>query len=486
MDIGRIGRYVLATLLSAFVGVSAAQDAKTVLGDASKALGADTLNTVEYSATGFDYVLGQAYSPSSPWPKFINKTYTRAIDFRTPASKVDRIRMQGENPPRGGGLQPVIGEQPQTQTIIVGANTPWVQQLEIWMMPHAFVKAAAARNATVKSQTVGGKRYSVVTFTGDNKALVNGYINDQHLVEKVETWIDSPYLGDMLFEANYADYRDFNGVKFPMKIQQKQGGYPIFDLTVNDVKPNAPVTIAAPQGRGAPPAGGAADAAARVPTEKLADGVYLILGGYAAVAVDFKDYIVVIEGPQSEARAMQIITEAKRLIPGKPIRYVVNTHHHIDHSSGLRTFVAEGATVVTHEVNKAYYEKLFALPHTLEPDRLMREKRTPTFETVAEKKVMTDGNHVIELHHLRGSGHNEGLIVAYFPKEKILVEADAFNPPAQPNAPPPPSVSPYTANLVESIARLKLDVQRIIPIHYPADNRNVSIAELKRWVGQGN
>jgi len=487
MDIGRIGRYLLATLLSAFVGVSAAQDAKTVLGDASKALGADTLNTVEFSATGFDYVLGQAYNPSSPWPKFVNKTYTRAIDFRTPASKVDRIRLQGENPPRGGGQQPVIGEQPQSQTIIVGANTPWVQQLEIIMMPHGFVRAAAAKNATVKAQTVGGKRYNVVTFTGDNKALVNGYINDQHLVEKVETWIDSPYLGDMLFEANYSDYRDFNGVKFPMKIQQKQGGYPIFDLTVNDVKPNAAVTISAPQGRGAPPAGGApAATAATIPTEKLADGVFLILGGYAALAVDFKDYIVVIEGPQSEARAMQIINEAKRLIPGKPIRYVVNTHHHIDHSSGLRTFVAEGATVVTHEVNKAYYEKLFALPHTLEPDRLMREKRTPKFETMSEKKVMTDGNHVIELYHLQGSGHNEGLIMAYLPKEKILVEADAFNPPAQPNAPRPPSVSPYTANLVETIDRLKLDVQRIIPIHYPADNRNVSITELKRWVGQGN
>ena len=485
MNTGRITRFALAALFSALVGVSSAQDVRTVLADASKALGADTLNTVEYSATGFDYVLGQAYNPSSPWPKFINKTYTRAIDFKTPASRVDRVRMQGENPPRGGGLQPVIGEQPQSQTIIIGPTTPWVQQLEIWMMPHAFVKAAAAKNATVKSQTVAGKRYNVVTFTGDNKALVNGYINDQHLIDKVETWIDSPYLGDMLFEASYSNYRDFNGVKFPMKIVQKQGDYPIFDLTVNDVKVNAPVTITAPQGRGGPPAGAAA-AAAAVPTEKLADGVFLILGGYAAVAVDFKDYIVVIEGPQSEARATQIITEAKKLIPGKPIRYVVNTHHHIDHSSGLRTFVAEGATVVTHEVNKPYYEKLFALPHTLEPDRLMREKRTPTFETVSEKKVMTDGNHVIELHHLKGSGHNEGLIVAYFPKEKILVEADAFNPPAQPNAPPPPSVSPYTANLVDAIGQLKLDVQRIIPIHYPADNRNVSINELMRWVGRGN
>ena len=477
----------LALVLWSVSGSAQAQDARAVLSDASKAMGVDTLNTVEFSATGFDFVFGQAYNPSSPWPKFINKSYTRVIDFRTPASKVDRIRIQGENPPHGGGQQPVIGDQPQSQTIIVNASTPWVNQLEIWMMPHGFVRAAQNRNATVKSQTLQGKRYDVVTFMGDNKALVNGYINDQHLVERVETWIDTAYLGDTLFEATYADYKDIGGAKFPMKIGQRQGGYPIFDLNVSDVKANTAVSIQAPQGRGGAPGGapaGGGSAAGGVPTEKLADGIYLILGGYASVAVDFKDYIVVIEGPQSEARAQQIIDAAKRLIPGKPIRYVVNTHHHFDHSSGLRTFVAEGATVVTHEVNKPYFEKLFALPHTLGPDRLQQNKRAPQFETMTEKKVLTDGNRVIELHHLKGSGHNEGLIVAYFPKEKILVEADSYNPPPQPPTTAPSSISPYTANLAEAIDRLKLDVQRVIPIHYPADNRMVSFAEFQKMAGR--
>src|SRR5688572_20565779 len=97
-----------------------AQEPQTVINNATKAMG--DLKTVEFTATGFDFVLGQNYNGASPWPKFINKTYTRSIDFQTPASRVDRIRMQGENPPRGGGQQPVIGEQPQAQTIIVGAN----------------------------------------------------------------------------------------------------------------------------------------------------------------------------------------------------------------------------------------------------------------------------------------------------------------------------------------------------------------------------
>ena len=463
---------------------SGAQDARAVIADASKAMGVDTLNTVEYSATGFDFALGQAYNPSSPWPKFINKSYTRAIDFRTPASRVDRIRTQGENPPRGGGQQPIVGEQPQSQTIIVNEKTPWPQQLEIWMTPHGFLRAATANNATVAAQTAGGKRYQVVTFTGQNKAKVNGYINEQHLVERVETWIDNAYLGDMHFEALYSDYKDVGGVKFPMKIVQRQGGYPIFDLTVSDVKVNPAVTIQAAQAGGGAPGGGAP--AAGVPNEKLADGIYLILGGYASLAVDFGDSIVVFEGPQSEARANQVIAEAKRLIPGKPIRYVINTHHHIDHSSGMRTFVDEGAIVVTHEINKAYFEKLFALPHTLSPDRLEQSKKKARFETVGAKKVMSGGGRSFELHHARGNGHNEGLLVAYFPKEKILYEADLYNPPPKPPVAAPATISPYVLSLGDTINRLKLDVQRIIPVHYPADSRTISVDELKRMAGKGN
>src|SRR5881296_2961915 len=114
----------LSTLALALIvtWVSSAQDAKAVVANASKAMGVDTLKTVQYSATGFDFALGQAPNPSSPWPKFIEKSYQRSVDFEKPASRVDRVRMQGENPPRGGGQQPIIGEQTQIQTIVVAAD----------------------------------------------------------------------------------------------------------------------------------------------------------------------------------------------------------------------------------------------------------------------------------------------------------------------------------------------------------------------------
>jgi len=468
-------------LAAAMASGGSAQDAKAVIADASKAIGVDDLKTVQFTATGLDFALGQAPNPGSPWPKFVNKSYTRAVDFGAPASKVDRVRVQGENPPHGGGQQPIVGEQPVSQTIIVNAETPWAQQLEIWMLPHGFLRAAAARNATVEPKTVGGKKYTVLSFVGDNKARVNGYINDQKLVERVETWIDNPFLADMAFEAIYGDYANAGGAKFPMHIVQKQGGFPIFDLRVTDVKPNAAVTIQA-QGRGG--AGAPAGAApAQTGSEKLGDGVYLITGGYAAVAVDFTDHITIIETGQSESRGQAVIAEAKKLIPNKPVKYVVNTHSHIDHSSGLRAAVSEGATILTYHLNKTYLEKTLSLPHTLNPDKAQQNGKKPIVEAVGEKRVLTDGTHVVELYHQTGFGHHDGMLLVYLPKEKVLIEADGYNPQAAAATPPSPA-SPYTLSLLDNIRLLKLDVQRIVPIHLPPDNRQITMAELTKWVGR--
>jgi glyoxylase-like metal-dependent hydrolase (beta-lactamase superfamily II) len=477
-------RYAAALGLAGLLAVptAAQQDA---VARASAALGVNTLKTVQYSATGYDFALGQAPNANSPWPKFVNKSYTRSINFETPASKVDRVRAQFENPPRGGGQQPIQGDQPQSQTIIVNATTPWPQQLEIWMMPLAFLRAAAARKATSASRTVAGKPYTVVTFDGDNKAKVNGYINAQNQVERVETWIDNPFLGDMLFEAIYTDYKDIGGAQFPMHIVQTQGGYPVFDLTLTDVKANVPVDIQAPPaGRGGAPAGAApAAAASAMPNERLGDGVYLITGGYAVIAIDFKDHITLIESGQNEARALGVIAEAKRLIPNKPVKYVVNTHSHIDHSSGLRGFVAEGSTILTHQSNKAYLEKVLSAPHTLNPDAAQKSGKKPVVEGVGDKHVLTDGTRTVELHRLTDFGHHDGMLVVYFPKEKVLLEADGYNPQAATANPPNPA-SPYTSSLYANIQRLKLDVQRVIPVHYPADNRVIAMPELARWAGQ--
>src|ERR1700730_4333891 len=477
----------LLCLLSwtAFSWASDAQDPRALIGTASKALGAENLRTIEYSGSGADYVLGQAANPNLPWPKFNEKSYTRVVDLEAPASRMQRIRTQGENPPRGGGLQPVIGERTENQVIAAGSPQAAERTEElVTTLPYSFLRSAAAANdMALKSQSMNGKKYTVLSFTGPNKAMVRGFLNSENMLERVETKIDNNVLGDIPAETTFTDYKDFAGVKFPTHIVQKQGGYPVLDLTVTDVKPNVAANITN-QGKGGPAPGGGPQAA---PSEKLGDGVYLILGGYAALALDFKDYIVIIEGGQNDQRSEAVMAEAKRLIPNKRIQYVINTHQHFDHSGGLRAYVAEGAIVVTHQINKPYYEKIWANPHTIAPDTLSKNPKKPKFETVADKKVMTDGNQVIELYHLQDFAHNDGMLIAYLPKLKILVEADGFNPPpGQPLTQKPSTISPYTASLEANVERLKLEVERIIPIHYPAGDRKVMNAELLTAVGKGS
>jgi hypothetical protein len=115
------------------------------------------------------------------------------------------------------------------------------------MTPHGFIKAAQANNATVKVQTAEGRKQTIVSFTLLDNYNINGTLNDQNLVDWVETWIGNPVLGDLLVETSYSDYRDFDGVKFPGRIVQKQGGFPTLDLTILTVGSNNVATVAVPQ-----------------------------------------------------------------------------------------------------------------------------------------------------------------------------------------------------------------------------------------------
>lgn len=475
-------------ILSAASLCAQTPDLKTAVDASLKAMGATDVKTLTISGEGWDGCVGQPYDPYSPnWRKFSDKNYVRSIDLEARGWRLQRIRGEGENPGRGGCNAGPVYDQTQNQVTMAGTQAPWNTQLEYILLPEGFLKVALEKNATVKQEKIKGKKYTVLSFMGDDKAPVTGYINEMGYVDRVETMINNDVLGDMVWDALYTDWKDFGGFKFPGHILQHQGGPAYFELNVSDVKVNAPVDLTQPPGRGRGGRGG--PGRGRGPegpiSEDLGGGFWLVTGGYAAVVGDFKDYIVVVEGPQNDMRAEQIIAEAKRLVPNKPIRYVVNTHTHFDHAGGLRAFVAEGATIVTYQTNKKYYETALARPHTLVPDTMSRMNPQPKvkIETVGEKKVMTDGEHTIELYHVDGSTHSNNMLIAYLPKQKVLIEADEFNVGAA-NAPTPAQINPYHTNLLANIERLHLDVDRIIPIHLPNDGRKVTMAELYTAAGK--
>jgi glyoxylase-like metal-dependent hydrolase (beta-lactamase superfamily II) len=289
----------------------------------------------------------------------------------------------------------------------------------------------------------------------------------------VRTQIDNPVLGDTPMEVTYGPYQKFGTLSFPSRITRSLGGHPVLDLTVTAV-------AAQPAAALDPPADLAAAAPIEVTAETLAPGVHYLKGGsHHSIAIDQADGIVVVEGPQHEERANAVIAKVKELIPNKPIRFVVNSHHHFDHSGGLRPFVDEGATVVTHEANRPFFEQAWSAPRTLNPDRLAKSGKTPQFQTFTDKLVLEDARHPVEVHHIAGNGHNDAFAMVYLPKEKILSEGDAWTPAAA-GAPPPATVNPYTANLLQNVERLKLDVKQIAALHGP---RVASLQELRAAAG---
>ena len=470
---------------------SAAQDAKTVISNASKAMGVDGLNSITFYGAGANFNLGQNNNSNAPWPRANANDYVRSIDFTQPASRATWVTYAA--PVTGG---PAV--QGNGQQNITPANTTWAQQLEIWITPWGFLKGAAANNATVKGQTIAGRRFNVVTFNAPVKSpggqpyRVVGYIGPQGLVERVQTWLENPIFGDMLVEAEYTNYRDSNGLMFPAEWVQKRGGHPFFELQTLGANAN-PANIAQliavpppPAGRGGAPAGAAAPPAAPGPTsEKLADGVFRINGAYNALAVEFADHIVLFEpGPQNEARAQAIIAETKKVIPNKPIRYGVISHHHFDHTSGLPAVVAEGITIVTPAVNKAFLETALSAPRTLAPDSLSKSGKKPVVEGfTGDKRVFSDATRTFEIYVIKGLPHADGIVIGYLPKEKILVYADMFNlPPANAPVPNPPVVG--TMVFADNLDRLKLDVDRIMSIHALNPDRLTSVADIKASLGR--
>ena len=453
----------------------AAQDAKTVLQAASKAMG--DVKSIQYSGTGHLYALGQAYSPTSAWPQNNITSYTRAIDYGSRSAREELTQVE-PTPPRLGGAAPFAGEQKQVN--FVSGKYAWNQagnapqpavaaaeerQLQIWLTPQGFLRAAMENNATAKKGSGG----TIVSFTA-GKFKINGTIDNQNMVTKTETWIANPVLGDMPVETTYSGYKDYNGVKFPSMILQKQGGYPVLDIAVTSVQPNLSVNLPVPE-----PARTTTLPPVTVASQRLADGIWLLAGGsHNSVLVEYPTYLVMIEAPLDEARSIAVIDEAKKLVPNKPIRFLINTHHHFDHSGGLRTYVAEGSTIITDEINKAYYEQVWKAPHTLQPDRLAQNPKKPTFITVKDKYTLADGGRSLEIYPLEGDTHNSGLIIVYMPKEKILVEADDFSWPAGTRG--GPRYHANNVNLYRNIQQLKLDVNTIAPIH----GQPVPLSELQK------
>jgi glyoxylase-like metal-dependent hydrolase (beta-lactamase superfamily II) len=520
----QIGMWLLAS--TALVAPAAAQNAapnpaqaaaKQLLQAADKAIGASNVKSFIVTGTGWMGYPGQQFAQGD-LPKTDLKSYTVTADYGSKSVKQDYVRVQGNNTNRGGGAGfPVQGEQhftefvngdvawnlsPQGEPVRLLATDAGDRQLFLWTNPAGFIKAGlAAANAAVTDRYYGreNRTLKVVAFTtkvcdGPQPQCtrrLTGEFNDNNMLERTITWVPDPVLGDKMVEFRWSDYRDVGGgVKAPFHLHAHMGDHPLIpgghnwlDVRVNDFKVNIPdAAQAVPDAvRNAP-----VPNHSRVVSTQLAPGVYLLGGGsHNSLAVEFKDYVTMIEGPLSNQRTNALVAETHKLFPNKPIKYLVNTHNHFDHLGGVRGFVAEGATVITDDKNRNFYQRvvLAPQPRSLQPDRLSQRPFAPTgpgmleLQTFTDRYTISDGNQIIELYHVDGLNHSDNMLIAYLPKDKIVVNADLYSPP--PAGGTLANVNNNAVVFFRNLKRLKLDVATHVPIH----GNSGSNADFERIVG---
>ena len=475
--------------LACACGPAIAQDAKAVIADAQKALG--DLKSISYSGSARDVAFQQCGANAASMacrgthdPTRPITNYVRVIDLAAPAS-----RHSGATNNIGGGGSTTVAPGMFFQQVTpqqANVSQPWAGSLELYITPWGFLKGAAENNAIASRRSVDGRSYTMLTWSPrvtapSGKAYtINGYVNDRNLVERVETWLGENIMGDMHILATYTGWKDFGGVQAPAKIVQTRGGWPYFEVDVTAAKAN-PADVAslvpAPPATGGGGPGGAP--ALMVTAEKLGDGLYRLTtgpGSYDSVIVEFRDHIMMLEAGQSIARALAYIAETKKLIPNKPIRYVMNTHPHSDHTGGLPAMVAEGTTIITQQNNAAFLDKALNTPRTLLDDPLATSPKKASIEAVSEKKVYSDGTRTVEMYHVAPVPHSNGLLIAYIPKEKILFQGDFSLPAAGQPA------NDHVKALVPILDKLKLDFDRYINVHTSAAPQ--TRADLLKAVGR--
>ena len=467
---------VAAVCLGVFSASTMAQDAKAVVANAQKALG--DVKSITYSGSAKDVAFQQCganvtdmncRSPHDPMRPINN--YVRVIDLAAPASR----HTGGTNNIGPGGSTVVMPGTFFQQVTAQQADVSqaWGGSVELYLTPWGFLKGATDNNATLSRRKMGGKSYSVLTWSPKVTApsgknyVINGYVNGQNHIEHVETWLGDNIMGDMHILATYSDWKDFGGAMVPAKIVQTRGGLPFFEVTVTGAQANpadAAMLVPAPAGGrgpgGPPPAG----APLMVTTEKLGDGLIRLTtgpGSYDSLLVEFKDHIMMLEAGQSIARGEVYVAKVKELFPNKPIRYVMNTHPHSDHTGGLPVLVAAGVTIITQKNNEPFLLKALNTPRTLLTDVLAKSPKKAKIETVLEKKVYSDGTRTVEMYHVFPAPHSNGLIIAYMPKEKVLFQGDFSVNPGE-------AANDHVKAIVSFLEKTKIDYDRYINVHASA------------------
>jgi glyoxylase-like metal-dependent hydrolase (beta-lactamase superfamily II) len=463
--------WLVSFAAAAVTACTQATPEQQIINDAAAALGGRdrilAVKTLVIEGTGANGNLGQDMTPAATSQAFNLTGYKRAVDVAAGRARVEQTRtpnftyFQGQAPQKQVlGIAGDVG-----YNVAANGNATRVsnavakdRRAEIYHHPLTIVRAALDPAAKLtRPRTVDNQSVVDVT-TASGLAFTLAIDGTTKLPARVVSMADNPNLGDVAIETSFTDYQDVSGLKLPAHLTTKTD-----TVTTTDIRATKQ-TVDGDAGDLAAPAAAASAAPvagpppATVTSEELAKGVWFLGGqSHHSVLVEFADHLTLIEAPQNDVRSLAVIAKARELRPGKPLTHVVNTHHHFDHSGGIRAAVSEGLMVVTQKGGEAFYRDAIGRSHTIVPDALAKNPTPLKIETVDEEGVLEDAAMTVNLYRIAGNAHADTLLMAYFPRERLLVEADVYTPAA--------AVQPYAANLLENIKKRNLRVDRIVPIH---------------------
>lgn len=449
---------------------ASASPERQIIDDAAEALGGaeriQAVKTLVVEGEGSNGNLGQDMSPDATGQTFTVTAYRRAIDLGS-----GRVRIEQMRTPNFTFFQ---GQQPQKQVLGLDGNVAYNvaangtatrandtvandRRAEMYHHPLTIVRAAldpAAKLSNPRSQD-NQSVVDIATTGGLNLTLAIDAMTK--LPSRVVSMTYNTNLGDVAVETAFADYQDVNGLKLPARLTTKTDKYQTAELRVSKqaldgdtgdlAAPSAAASAAAPT---PPPA--------TVTVQEVAPGIWWLAGqSHHSVLVEFADHLKLIEVPQNDARALAVIAKARETKPDKPLTHAIVTHHHFDHSGGIRAAISEGLTLIAQKGSAQYYQDAAQRAHTIVPDALAKNPKPAKVEAVDQDLELKDATRTVNLYRIAGSPHATTLLMAYFPRERILVEADVYTP-GNP-------VAPYAPNLLENITMRKLRVDRIVPIH---------------------
>jgi glyoxylase-like metal-dependent hydrolase (beta-lactamase superfamily II) len=444
-----------------------------VINDAGDALGGidriAAVNTLRIEGTATNANLGQNIAPEENLPGgnccFDIKDFRRAVDLANGRASQQQTRTQAppsaipqrqlQNFGQDGDIAFNVAENGQATR--QGARVARDRRAELILRhPIGILRAALDPAAKLANRRTLGNMDVVDITTAQGETLTLAVNSTTHVPVSVTSMSYHINLGDVAIETTFADYRDVDGLQLPTRLTTKTDKYETADVMITKQAVNASVPdLAAPEAVKSAPV---PVPTTNVTVQELGKGLWFFGGqSHNSVLVEFSDHTELIEAPTNEARALAVIAKARELKPDKPLTKLIVTHHHWDHSVGIRAAIAEGLTLMTHPRNKQLFEDFAQHEHSIVQDALAKNPKPSKIETVEDETVVKDAMRTMQLFQVDDKTHAETLIMVYFPSGGFLVAADLYNQ-TGPNL-------PRLLSLNENIEKRKLRVNTYVPLH---------------------